>query len=866
MNFFRFQLHTIKNKLTLMMMLTASVGLVLASITISAYDLYSYKKNMKDELVVLANVLGNSVAEDLLFGDFPAARKTLEALRAKKNIVAARIYRDGAIFASYQRRAGEKLDFDVNLESADHYRFEKKHLCLLQTISVADKYLARIVIKSDLQEIDVWARTFAVIVFTIFTLAAFVAYLFSAVMQRMISEPILSLVKTARRIAEKKDYSVRAEKQTEDELGELTDAFNGMLEEIGARERALEVAKENLEERVEQRTAELQKTNEDLQLAKEMADGASRTKGAFLATMSHEIRTPLNGVIAAADLAMSAENVSPLIQRYLEIINNSADSLLHILDDILDSSKIEAGKLVLENRPFSLTGILDSLVNVFSAKALAQQNELLFDIDPAVPPLLVGDSMRLQQVMANLVDNAIKFTKKGTVQVGVQCAKKTEDRVDLHFSVKDSGAGINSESLDCLFEPFQQADGSSTRKYGGTGLGLTISRQLVQMLGGRIRVKSTPGKGSLFYFSVTLPWSGSESEEAGLSPELEGLRVLVVDDNPVCREIINKMLSLPGCRVETVESGHEALNRISERKGQSDSVELVLLDWRMPDGDGVAAAAEIRSRIQPDLPILMMSAFGVQREITSAEKQNANGFLSKPILRGSLIAAINGLFAGEGRQGEQPVFPETAPGWERVAESSCLPGIDVQEVLARLGIDQETFNHVLASFFRDFTDFVVTINDAFAGKNIEAIQKLAHKIKGSSGTIGANKLFRAAEQVDMICKKGDLPDREQILAVETALNEVLHSISGIIDLSAPESSDVSLKVVDIVNLDFVISQLGEALDHALLENINESLRVLKEHVVGMRVEKLQRLIAVYQYDEAREILEDISAKIKTGST
>jgi signal transduction histidine kinase/CheY-like chemotaxis protein len=876
MKFFRFQLHTIKNKLTLIMMLTASVGLVLASISISAYDLYSYQKNMKDELTVLANVLGNSVAEDLLFGDFPAAQKTLGALRAKKNIVAARIYRDGTIFASYQRQAGEKIDFDVNLESADYYRFEKKHLCLLQTISVADNYLAQIVIKSDLQEIDAWARTFAVIVFTIFTLAAFVAYLFSAVMQRMISEPILNLVKTARRIAEKKDYSVRAEKQTEDELGELTDAFNGMLEEIGARERALEVAKESLEERVEQRTAELRKTNEDLQLAKEMADGASRAKGAFLATMSHEIRTPLNGVIAAADLAMNVENGPPVIRRYLEIINNSAESLLHILDDVLDSSKIEAGKLALENRPFFLSGILDRLVDMFSGKALAQQNELLFDIDPAVPAILVGDGMRIQQLMANLVDNAIKFTKKGTVLVCVQCAKKSEDRVDLHFSVKDSGSGINSESLEYLFEPFQQADGSSTRKYGGAGLGLTISRQLVEMMGGRIRVKSTPDKGSLFYFSITLPWRGSESEEAGLSPELEGLRVLVVDDNPVCREIIHKMLSLSGCRVEMAGSGREALDRIRERKGQSDSVELVLLDWRMPDGDGVAVAAEIRSRIQADLPIVMMSAFGVQRDITSAEKKNINGFLAKPIRRGSLIGAVNGIFAGEGRQGElfsrtfpggeeivQPVFPEPVHGREE--ESSCLPGIDVREVLARLGIDQETFNHVLASFFKDFTDFVVTINDAFSGKNIEAIQKLVHKIKGSSGTIGANKLSRAAEQVDMICKKGDLPDREQILAVETALNEVLHSISGIIDFFVPESSAVSLQVVDPENIYFVVSQLAEALDHALLENINESLRVLKEHVVGMQVEKLQQLIDVYQYDEAREVLEDISTKIKTGS-
>ena len=867
MKFFPFQLHTIKNKLTLIMMLTASVGLVLASIAISAYDLYSYQENMKDELTVLANVLGNSVAEDLLFGDFPAAQKTLEALRAKKNIVAARIYRDGIIFASYQRQAGEKFDFDVDLDSADHYRFEKKHLCLLQTISVAEKYEARIVIKSDLQEIDAWARTFAVIVFTIFTLAAFVAYLSSAVMQRMISDPIRSLVKTARRIAEKKDYSVRVEKQTEDELGELTDAFNGMLEEIGDRERALEVAKESLEERVEQRTAELQKMNEDLKLAKEMADGASRAKGAFLATMSHEIRTPLNGVIAAADLAMSAENVSPVIRRYLEIINNSADSLLHILDDILDSSKIEAGKLALENRSFSLTDIFDRLGDVFSGKALDQQNELLFDIDSAVPPLFVGDGRRLQQVMANLVDNAIKFTKKGTVIIAVQCAKKSKDRVDLHFSVKDSGAGINSESLDYLFEPFQQADSSSTRKYGGTGLGLTISRQLVEMMGGRIRVKSTPGKGSLFYFSVTLPWRWSESGEIGLSPELEGLRVLVVDDNPVCREIIRKMLSLPGCRVETVGSGREALNRISERNGGADFVELVLLDWQMPDGDGVAAAAEIRSRIQPDLPILMMSAFGVEQEITLAEKQNANGFLAKPILRNSLIGAINGFFAGEGRQGvpSSKAFPKLAPGRERVEEIFSLSCVDVQEVLARLGIDQETFNHVLASFSQDFADFVVTINDAFAGKDIESIQKLVHKIKGSSGTIGANKLSRAAEQVDMICKKGDLPDREQILAVETTLNEVLHFISGIIDLPAPESSAVSLQVVDSENLYFVVSQLAEALDHALLENINESLRVLKEHVVGMRVEKLQRLIEIYQYDEAREILEDISAKIKTGS-
>ena len=384
----------------------------------------------------------------------------------------------------------------------------------------------------------------------------------------------------------------------------------------------------------------------ELKQAKEIAETATRAKSEFLANMSHEIRTPMNGVIAATDLALS-EDVPPKIAHYLEIIQSSAYSLLGIINDILDFSKIEAGKFELKERTFRLNEVFDRVMEIFVTKAAEKGIELLVDIDTETPKTIKGDPLRLQQILTNLISNAIKFTETG----GVILLKVREDpkptdgasadEVVLAFSVKDTGTGIAPEYLDLLFDPFSQADTSSTRKYEGTGLGLSICKQLVTMMGGDIGVETELGKGSTFFFTIRLR-QPADTPVATLvvPPDIQGLNVLVVDDLLDSRTIMRKMLVSLGFRVESLSSGPEALSRLKDNLLRNNPIELIMMDWKMPEMDGIEVSKTIRQELKLTMPIIMMTAFGGQEQRIQAEEAGINGFLTKPIYPSTLFDAI----------------------------------------------------------------------------------------------------------------------------------------------------------------------------------------------------------------------------------
>jgi signal transduction histidine kinase/CheY-like chemotaxis protein/ABC-type phosphate/phosphonate transport system substrate-binding protein len=384
----------------------------------------------------------------------------------------------------------------------------------------------------------------------------------------------------------------------------------------------------------------------ELKQAKEIAETATRAKSEFLANMSHEIRTPMNGVIAATDLALS-EDVPPKIAYYLKIIQSSAYSLLGIINDILDFSKIEAGKFELKERTFRLNEVFDRVMEIFVTKAAEKGIELLVDIDADTPKTIQGDPLRLQQILTNLISNAIKFTETGgvimlTVKESPQPTDVTAgDEVVLAFSVKDTGTGIAPEYLDLLFDPFSQADTSSTRKYEGTGLGLSICKQLVTMMGGDIGVETELGKGSIFFFTVRLH-QPTHSTVATLvvPPDIQGLNVLVVDDLPDSRAIMRKMLVSLGFRVESLASGPEALSRLKDNLLRNNPIELIMMDWKMPEMDGIEVSKTIRQELKLTMPIIMMTAFGGQEQRIQAERTGINGFLTKPIYPSTLFDAI----------------------------------------------------------------------------------------------------------------------------------------------------------------------------------------------------------------------------------
>ena len=393
-----------------------------------------------------------------------------------------------------------------------------------------------------------------------------------------------------------------------------------------------------LENKVAERTLELAGE-------KQRAEEATRAKSAFLANMSHEIRTPMNAVIGMAHLALQTE-LTAKQRDYVQKIHGAGASLLNIINDILDFSKIEAGKLDMERINFRFDDVLNNVATLVSQKAYDKGLELLFHEPSNLPQHLVGDPLRLGQILVNLINNAIKFTEQGQIIVDVQERERANDQVKLQFAVCDTGIGMTEEQRGRMFQAFIQADGSTTRKYGGTGLGLTISKRLVELMNGVIWVKSTLGVGSTFYFTVWLGVSDAPCVWRPVLPAiLKGLRALVVDDNAAAAEILTEVLASLALRVDAVASGPEAIARI-QAADRIDPYRIVFIDWKMPDMDGIETSRRIKQDDTLTTPprIVMVTAFGREEVRAHAEAVGVEDFLIKPISYSLLLDTLMNLF------------------------------------------------------------------------------------------------------------------------------------------------------------------------------------------------------------------------------
>ena len=779
---------SIKRKLIVLAMFSSGMALLVACTMFLIFDVILCREEMIKSLRMHAAIVGQNSTAALSFNEENDARQTLTSLRADKHVVDACIFRtDGKVFATYGRDGAEAVVPAV--APAVGYKFANQHLEVAELVTLDGNAIGTVYVRSDLGELNDRITRYAITLMGVFCAAAGLALFLASRLQRFIARPIQHLAETAHVVSTQRNYSVRAVKESSDELGQLIDVFNEMLTQIQIRDAGLKSHQDHLEVQVAQRTEQLQRMNTELTTAKDRAEAASRAKSNFLANMSHEIRTPMTAIVGYSDLMLEPEQTLSDRQDCLQIIRRNGRHLMALINDILDISKIEADKMTVERIPCDLPNLVIDVASLMRPKTVDKGLEFTVNFAGSIPQQISTDALRLKQILVNLLGNAIKFTHKGRIELRIEC-KATAGSSEIYFHLSDTGIGMTSEQAQRLFQPFNQADESMTRKYGGTGLGLTISKRLAKLLGGDITVQTLHNVGSTFSLMI----DGGSLDEVMMRTDvtesilaeapaprddvairLQG-RILLAEDGLDNQRLISMHLRKAGAEVTIADNGRIAVDLMRTQR-----FDLIIMDMQMPELDGYGATSELRRR-GFTLPIVALTAHAMAEDRARCMGAGCTDYLTKPIDKQQLLMTINGHLREAKKMAREQTSSVTggtaslaAPPVEPAAAEAAATGGGAAVIASDYANDPD-MREVIDEFVARLPVQVASIKRMLDEQNLEELRRAVHQMKGAGGGYGFAQITTSAARAEQAVKDGS--SLENIAGQVDELVELVRRVRG----------------------------------------------------------------------------------------